>query len=55
MDVILEKTDQQWYFMGLYGWPEEMNEDYTWALIRQLNGHNSFPWLCVGDFNELFL
>jgi exonuclease III len=44
----------EWKFTGFYGHPEVARRKESWALMRHLAIFNPIPWLCVGDFNEIF-
>ena len=48
------QTSLVWRLIGLYGHPEEELKPETWRLMRHLNARASLPWLCLGDFSELF-
>ena len=39
--------------MGFYGHPEPAQRHYAWTLLRRLRGMSSFPWMIVGDFNQI--
>ena len=42
-----------WRFTGFYGYPA-WNEKYlSWADLRQLHSHADYPWVVIGDFNEI--
>ena len=42
-----------WRFTGFYGYPA-WNEKYlSWADLRQLHSHADYPWIVIGDFNEI--
>ncbi|GMI84759.1 hypothetical protein HRI_002145200 [Hibiscus trionum] len=55
IDVILEEDSDgcSWRFTGFYGAPEVENRAASWNLLRQLNDLPDFPWMVMGDFNEL--
>lgn len=42
-----------WRITGFYGRPEEYRKQESWTLLRHLRTKDSFPWLCLGDFNEI--
>ena len=52
--IVNEGRDNTWRFTGFYGAPETSNRHITWNLLRNLNAQYDFPWLCAGDFNEIF-
>ena len=54
IDAIINKSsDSAWRFTGFYSEPETHKRHESWDLLHRLNGHNSLPWLCAGDFNEM--
>jgi endonuclease/exonuclease/phosphatase family metal-dependent hydrolase len=42
-----------WRFTGIYGQPSWGNKHITWDALRSLHGQMNFPWLAMGDFNEI--
>ena len=38
----------------IYGSPEASQKRHTWSVLRRLTSLSSSPWLCYGDFNEIF-
>lgn len=50
---ITEADDFVWGFTGIYWDPWADEKENTWRLLRNLKHHNSKPWLCMGDFNEI--
>ena len=32
---------------------EVANREDSWTLLRHLATQTSFPWVCLGDFNEI--
>ncbi|KAH9695348.1 putative reverse transcriptase/RNA-dependent DNA polymerase [Citrus sinensis] len=52
--VILNENGSSWRCTGIYGHPESDQKKHTWSLLRRLAGMSSLPWLCFGDFNEIF-
>ena len=42
---------RKWRFTGFYGFPSTRDRWKSWKLLRKLDEFDSFPWLCVGDFN----
>lgn len=56
IDVSIEDSTLalEWRFTGIYGYPEGAQKVKTWELLRMLQSQNSLPWLCAGDFNEIF-
>ena len=54
IDVIINKSSvSAWRFTRFYGEPETHKRHESWDLLRRLYGHNSLPWLCADDFNEV--
>lgn len=56
IDVVFRKGlgDVEWRCTGFYGWPEVNNHHLSWSLLSLLASQSSLPWLCFGDFNEIF-
>jgi exonuclease III len=42
-----------WKFTGFYGHPEVAKCHVAWELMKYLAKLQPFPWMCVGDFNEV--
>lgn len=38
-------TDEEWRSIGFYGEPETYRQSEAWDKLRNLNAHNSTPWL----------
>ena len=38
---------------GFYGNLVTANREHSWALFKHLCLQINFPWLCIGDFNEI--
>ncbi|TXG67205.1 hypothetical protein EZV62_008480 [Acer yangbiense] len=51
---IQEENGWIWRFSGIYGEPNPMNRMNSWTLMRHLKEVDNLPWVCSGDFNELF-
>lgn len=43
----------QWFFAGMYGFPEEPNKKKTQDLMKSLSGVTNGSWLCFGDLNDV--
>jgi hypothetical protein len=43
-----------WGFTGFYGHSDQSKRHEAWALLSYLRHSNPGPWLCIGDFNEVF-
>ena len=52
--VIHNENGSSWRCIGVYGHPKSEKKKHTWSLLRRLAGMSSLPWLCFGDFNEIF-
>ena len=50
---VISKGGARWRFVGVYGWPEEVNKPKTWDLLRSLCGASDLPTVFGGDFNEI--
>ena len=44
---------RKWRFTGFYGQPDTSKGEETWQILERLGTSNSFPWLCIGDFNKI--
>ncbi|KAL0007072.1 hypothetical protein SO802_008574 [Lithocarpus litseifolius] len=42
-----------WHLTGFYGNPETSQRSESWNLLKYLSGLSQFPWLAIGDFNEI--
>ena len=42
-----------WQLTGFYGQPETNHRVESWSLLKSLRGSSHWPWLVVGDFNEI--
>ncbi|KAL0009437.1 hypothetical protein SO802_010939 [Lithocarpus litseifolius] len=51
--VVDQQMDDAWRFMGFYGEPEIASRENSWNLLRDLSHRHNFPWICLGDFNEI--
>lgn len=49
------KLGSQGYLTKFYGAPEVSNRSHSWELLRRLNSNTNYPWLVVGDFNEILV
>ena len=54
IDVLVQPRSGgvKWRFTGFYGEPRRENRHTSWTLLRRLSNVLSYPWLCMGDFNE---
>ena len=51
--IVRETLDDQWRFMGVYGFADKSRKYETWSLLYDLHRRFSLPWMCVEDFNEI--
>jgi exonuclease III len=51
---ITEEDGFKWRFTGIYGEPKVDKREETWRLLRNLHLRERLPWVCIGDFNEIF-
>jgi hypothetical protein len=56
IDVIVQSMGdddvKSWRFTGFYGEPGRDKRYLSWTLLRRLANALSYPWLCMGDYNE---
>lgn len=52
---VTEKDGFKWRFTGFYGEPRSDHRELSWRALRSLNASRRYPWLCMGDFNEILL
>ena len=45
--------DEEWWFTGLYGFPETQDMLKTYDLIRDLWQHSDLAWFMGGDLKEI--
>lgn len=50
---VVSPGSQHWRLTGFYGHPEASRRGHSWSMLRRLSGMSSFPWICLGDFNEV--
>ncbi|KAL8519995.1 hypothetical protein ACS0TY_010795 [Phlomoides rotata] len=53
IDIIINNTGLEWRIASYYGVPNRNLRSISWNLLRTLASANSFPWICIGDFNDL--
>ncbi|KAG6667193.1 hypothetical protein CIPAW_01G083900 [Carya illinoinensis] len=51
---VVTGTEQPWLFTGFYGNPKTSKRHLSWEFLKSLKPVNKTPWLCCGDFNEIF-
>ncbi|XP_074313417.1 uncharacterized protein LOC141648588 [Silene latifolia] len=55
MDFDVQDARGTWRVTGFYGCPAVCDRHLSWELLRELGaGNDDRPWVCVGDFNEIF-
>lgn len=53
VEVHEENGDVKCHLTGFYGYLEERLQNSMWNLLRGLGQVSKFPWIVVGDFNEI--
>lgn len=51
--MFMNDTVVDWRFMGFYGLPSWNEKHLSWTGLRQLHALESYPWVVIGDFNEI--
>ncbi|KAG5524499.1 hypothetical protein RHGRI_031233 [Rhododendron griersonianum] len=46
-------SSNKWLSTFIYAPPNWQHRAEFWASIKRIHDENQFPWLCVGDFNEV--
>ena len=56
INAIIDSGDSigKWRLTRFYGHPDTQGRPKSWAFLHQLAKTNNLPWICVGDFNEVF-
>ncbi|XP_074276932.1 uncharacterized protein LOC141600590 [Silene latifolia] len=54
MDFVIRDGGGDWRVTGFYGWPAVADSHLSWQLLRILGRQSSLPWICIGDYNEIF-
>ena len=52
---VLSHVSLVWCLTGFYGNSVLEQHCHSWTLLRCLRKMSQQPWLCVGDFNEVFV
>ena len=52
--LIFIDCNSPWRIMGFYGKLEERICHETWDLLKHLKSRSLAPWLCIGDYNEIW-
>ncbi|KAL7224204.1 hypothetical protein ACSBR1_025632 [Camellia fascicularis] len=50
---VLSHQGVTWLATCIYAPPREQIRNLFWDSIRSLASENQYPWLCMGDFNEI--
>ncbi|KAL8491099.1 hypothetical protein ACS0TY_022939 [Phlomoides rotata] len=45
---------RKWLITGMYRWPNRNHRQQTFQLLHRIALPTHTPWLCLGDFNEIF-
>ena len=53
-DVVEKMTGKSFRVTGFYGNTETHKRKASWALPKHLSSSSNSPWVCMGDFNEIF-
>lgn len=53
MNVLDENNMPIWCAVGIYGWPEQANKNFTWSLRTTLKATCNVPCIMFGDINEV--
>ncbi|KAG5523350.1 hypothetical protein RHGRI_035240 [Rhododendron griersonianum] len=51
--VTWPSSSNKWLSTFIYAPPNWQHRAEFWASIKRIHDENQFPWLCVGDFNEV--
>ncbi|KAL0462161.1 UNVERIFIED_CONTAM: hypothetical protein Slati_0103700 [Sesamum latifolium] len=54
VSVRTEESEIWWRFLGVYGEPDVTKWMGFWNLLRRIHQQSMRPWLCVGDYNEIW-
>ena len=53
MDTLISFEGVEWCFTSIYGHPVITRRGESWELLCHLHARMSYPWLLMGDFNEI--
>ena len=53
--LILANLMKPWRITSFYGRLKEHLRHETWGLLRHLQTRHSYPWVCIGDYNEILV
>ena len=48
-------VDDAWQFTGFYEDPDTASREDSWSLLKALSQRSNYPWVVLGDFNEILL
>lgn len=52
--IVLDKADSSlWATTFVYGCPSQAGKEQVWDEIRGIGRSERYPWLCIGDFNQV--
>ena len=53
MNTLISFEGVEWCFTSIYGHPVIARRGESWELLCHLHARMSYPWLLMGDFNEI--
>ncbi|KAA3463879.1 reverse transcriptase [Gossypium australe] len=54
IDVLIKEDNvEEWRYTGFYGSPYTKDKNAVWNILRRLDQEVEYPWLVIGDFNEI--
>ena len=53
IDLVISESTGDWRLTSYYGFLEHHRQRASWYLLRALEIRSSFPWVCIGDFNDI--
>ncbi|XP_074309541.1 uncharacterized protein LOC141644025 [Silene latifolia] len=54
VDCHIREREKEWRITGFYGWSAVSDRHLSWELLRLLHHQSAHPWVCIGNFNEIF-
>jgi hypothetical protein len=51
--IITEQGREPWRLNVVYGEAKVSERHKTWDMLNFIRSSNDYPWLCIGDFNEV--
>ncbi|XP_075654904.1 uncharacterized protein LOC142625081 [Castanea sativa] len=52
-EVVCSIVQRCWRFTGFYGQLDTSKREETWQILEAFGRHNTLPWLCISDYNEI--